>query len=1163
MRRPTPLLLTIAALLGASCIPGPSQLGSSASETESDSSGASTPGLEVLRPGTEAPAPSGFVPTKGGDSKPAPPIELVTPDGIALELRQLHAETVMEGPLAYTELRLSFRNPEPRRIEGRFRIALPPRAALARLAMNVNGAWQEGEVLERKLATLAYEDSLHRKVDPALLEQGAGNSFSARIFPIEPGEEKRIVIGYSQTVTDADRVLVPLHGLAPIADARARLWRAGVATETVLAGVRQDLEAVSASAPPEEGDALRSGDLVALRVRPVSSQEPAPLESLVVLVDTSASRGLDLAAELELVRGIASRLASHPNARLAIIAYDQTQELVFNGLARDLDETLLARLERRHALGASDLGRALEFAGALARTSPRSRVLLLGDGIVTAGRRGTALVDAARRLADQGVERLDAIALGGIRDEDALRSLATSGLPKTGFVGAASLGLDTLWSRLGRSVRERVSLDVEGASWVHPREVRGVVADEDVVVFARLSEDREPTLKIDGRAVSTRVPTLGSRALLERAAAAAELDELAKTERERGTTPELRARMIDLSTRNRVVSPHTALLVLETEADYQRLGIARGSLAPIVTVANGRLAEAHRNPPPVPVAAKLEAPPPSREEGAVGRGGVLRSRGLTGATTDAFGAGGLGLSGIGEGGGGRGGVGPGLGSLGPFGGSAAPSAHGREADATPKGSGQGFGAGHGRLSGSHREGRPWIRMDIPDVSSAMPMEVVRRIVRQNLGRFRLAYDDARRRDPSLTGTLRIDFAIAASGMPISVSVNGPGPRSFHEAVGRGFWMLQFPPTEGGAVRVHQRIHFGGQEHQGPVTTTLVPKPRTSESDPRPSAPVAPVPEPRPSEVEPYDGTFADVMSALDRKQVDAALAMASKWHARAPGEALAHIALGASLDQGGHHELAARAYGSLIDLFPERVEVLRYAASRLLRVSDRNGVALALDALANARTERPDHATGHRLYAYALLGEGRHEEAFDALRDGYRRGYPDGRFLAVKEVLAADLALVATVWSRAKPADARKVQHALDELGLAPDTEPSRRFVLSWESDASDVDLHVFDDEGGHAWYSSPNLPSGGRLLADVTTGFGPEMFSVRGSVATKHSYRLAAHFYARGPMGFGMGRLQIVDHDGKGHLTVDERPFVVMNDHGLVTLGTVTAKAPARQGAR
>jgi uncharacterized protein YfaP (DUF2135 family) len=119
--------------------------------------------------------------------------------------------------------------------------------------------------------------------------------------------------------------------------------------------------------------------------------------------------------------------------------------------------------------------------------------------------------------------------------------------------------------------------------------------------------------------------------------------------------------------------------------------------------------------------------------------------------------------------------------------------------------------------------------------------------------------------------------------------------------------------------------------------------------------------------------------------------------------------------------------------------------------------------------------------------------------------------------------------------------------------EPSIRFVLNWETDANDVDFHIYDGVGGHAFYSQKVLPSGGELYADVTTGYGPECFTIRGPAAgRKGPYKLQAQYYSRGPMGYGMGKLEIIEHDGRGGLRFEERPFVVMVDHAFVDLGVV-----------
>ena len=122
----------------------------------------------------------------------------------------------------------------------------------------------------------------------------------------------------------------------------------------------------------------------------------------------------------------------------------------------------------------------------------------------------------------------------------------------------------------------------------------------------------------------------------------------------------------------------------------------------------------------------------------------------------------------------------------------------------------------------------------------------------------------------------------------------------------------------------------------------------------------------------------------------------------------------------------------------------------------------------------------------------------------------------------------------------------------------SLRFVLVWETDANDVDFHIYDARGGHAFYSQKELASGGSLYADVTTGYGPECFTIRGTKEKRaYPYTLQAHYYSRGPMGYGMGKLEIVEHDGKGNLTFEERPFVVMQDRAYVDLGTVDREKP------
>jgi len=204
-----------------------------------------------------------------------------------------------------------------------------------------------------------------------------------------------------------------------------------------------------------------------------------------------------------------------------------------------------------------------------------------------------------------------------------------------------------------------------------------------------------------------------------------------------------------------------------------------------------------------------------------------------------------------------------------------------------------------------------------------------------------------------------------------------------------------------------------------------------------------------------------------------------------------------------------------------------------------------------AAAQRPDHPASHRLHAFALVKQGLHAQAFDALAAGLAQSYPDGRFEGVMQILREDLGLVAAAWMRAEPARAKEIAERLRAAGGVRENGRSLRFVLNWETDANDVDFHITDRMGNHAFYSQRQLASGGELYADVTTGYGPECFTIRGKSAAG-PYKLEAHYYSRGPMGYGMGKLQVIRHDGKGNLSFEERPFVVMQDQAYVALGTV-----------
>jgi hypothetical protein len=51
--------------------------------------------------------------------------------------------------------------------------------------------------------------------------------------------------------------------------------------------------------------------------------------------------------------------------------------------------------------------------------------------------------------------------------------------------------------------------------------------------------------------------------------------------------------------------------------------------------------------------------------------------------------------------------------------------------------------------------------------------------------------------------------------------------------------------------------------------------------------------------------------------------------------------------------------------------------------------------------------------------------------------------------------------------------------------------------------------------------------------------------------------------MGYGMGALQIIEHDGSGGFAFEERPYVVMRDGAYVDLGSVAGPLSIEGAAR
>ena len=464
-------------------------------------------------------------------------------------------------------------------------------------------------------------------------------------------------------------------------------------------------------------------------------------------------------------------------------------------------------------------------------------------------------------------------------------------------------------------------------------------------------------------------------------------------------------------------------------------------------------------------------------------------------------------------------------------------------------SGSGFGRGIG--SPTRRRFVPRVRIVTPQVQRGIRRDYVSRIARAHANELRYCYLRALERRPELSGRLDVDFTIAASGKVTTAKVSRGTLRDdrVDTCVEGSIARWKFPkPRSKDSVDVSMAFNFSRTERPPPPVP--------------PPGPVAPIawrpkaPDESNSPVENlaevdaaltilHEGKMLEVSTALEQGDPGGALAMARAWRREAPEDVMALIALGQAFEATGRRSDAARAYGSLIDMFPSDAPMLRHASARLTSLGEHEATALALDAAQQAYQERPDHPSSHRDYAWALVATKQYEQAFGILRDAAKMGFAV-RYEGVNQILRDDAAVVAAKWASEVPEQAADIRAQARKARIQVLKKPVTHFVLSWETDANDVDLHVYDRDGSHAYYLRRGLDSGGFLYADVVDGYGPESFTIEGEPKS-YPYRIDVDYFSRGPMGYGLGALQIIQ-TGKTHET-EVIPFVLMMEKGRARL--------------
>lgn len=140
--------------------------------------------------------------------------------------------------------------------------------------------------------------------------------------------------------------------------------------------------------------------------------------------------------------------------------------------------------------------------------------------------------------------------------------------------------------------------------------------------------------------------------------------------------------------------------------------------------------------------------------------------------------------------------------------------------------------------------------------------------------------------------------------------------------------------------------------------------------------------------------------------------------------------------------------------------------------------------------------------------------------------------------------------------------------------------TLTWDKNDTDVDAYVIDPSGDYSSYYHPTTADGGELDQDITTGFGPEHWTLLNTDVVRYNqpYKFRLHYFSdhgRGPTNYTVtielynGTSRQVTHTYTGALSVSNPSNDGPRDTGpdwvdiasvILTQGTGNVTATAQQ---
>ncbi len=488
---------------------------------------------------------SGLMSPAGADGiiivDPPPGVDVRLDQSLAIKYH--HVDIQIKDQVATTRVDQVFVNDNPWTAEGTYIFPLPQGAAVSDFVMWVDGKAVHGEILEADEARTIYDDVVRRMKDPALLEYVGRKALKASVFPIPPGEERKIELEYSQ-ILPVENGLV--HYIYPLSTERFSsrpledlVVRAQIESREPLKAVYSSRHEVSIDREDdyhallglEQSDVLpdrdfelfytissekiglnllsfkeegQDGFFLLLAAPDVKvNEEEIVVKDIILVLDTSGSmQGEKMDQAKEAARYVLDHL--NPLDRFAIVSFATTTRSFSPSLEpaaqADKGKDFLDRLE---AMGSTDINRAMIEAVGLAEEVRPTTLIFLTDGLPTEGVTVTgAILDNVARESPDNV-RIFSFGVGDDVDTDLLDQISLDHGGASTYVRPGE-EIDEEVSAFYRKVKIPVLSDLS-LDWgdiivdqVYPQRIPDLFAGSQLILLGRYREGGPAKITLKG-----------------------------------------------------------------------------------------------------------------------------------------------------------------------------------------------------------------------------------------------------------------------------------------------------------------------------------------------------------------------------------------------------------------------------------------------------------------------------------------------------------------------------------------------------------------------------------------------------------------------------------------------------------------------------------------